>query len=142
MNGKDGTTSPEMKRSVLVVDDEADLLELLTTYLGVEGFEVVRATDGIDALSCMYASRPSVVLIDLVMPRMNGLEVIAQIRNDRALADVPVVAMSGDAGMLQRARIAGADEVLRKPVEPRLVVAALMRCGGAPQGSWGRRAPA
>jgi len=117
-----------IKRSVLVVDDDAELLELLTDYLAAEGFDVVQATDGIDALSCMYAARPSVVLIDLMMPRMNGLEVLAQMRNERALAEVPVVAMSGDANMLARAKIAGANEALHKPVDPRLIVRALMRC--------------
>ena len=129
MHTWDGEMSAlNVKRSVLVVDDEADLLDLLSDYLGAEGFDVVQATDGIDALSCMYAARPSVVLIDLMMPRMNGLEVLAQIRNDRALADVPVVAMSGDVDMLARATLAGANEVLRKPVEPRLIVRALIRC--------------
>lgn len=115
------------KVSVLIVDDEPDMLALLEGHLGAEGFEVIRATDGIDALSYMYATKPSMVLINLVMPRMNGLELIAQLRNDPAFADIPVVAMSGASEMLPRAKAAGADAVLRKPVDPGVVVSTLLR---------------
>ncbi|MDP9150049.1 MAG: response regulator [Myxococcota bacterium] len=114
---------------MLVVDDEPDTRELLERYLGDEGFEVIQATDGIDALSYMYATKPNMVLIDLMMPRMNGLELIAQLRNERAFADIPVVAMSGSPEMLPRATAAGANDVLRKPVEPSVVVSTLLRHG-------------
>lgn len=114
---------------MLVVDDDPDTLNLLERYLSAEGFEVSQATDGIDALSYMYATRPSMVLIDLMMPRMNGLELIDQLRNDRAFADIPVVAMSGAPEMLSRARAAGANDVVPKPVDPSVVVATLRRHG-------------
>lgn len=116
--------------SVLLVDDELDLLSDLAEYLRSEGFEVAQATDGIDALSYLYASRPRVALIDLVMPRMSGIELIEQIRSDPSLASVRVVAMSGTVLMLPRARIAGANDVLRKPIDPTALVRSLKRQGG------------
>lgn len=112
--------------SLLLVDDELDLLSDLAEYLGSEGFEVAQATDGIDALSYLYASRPRVVLIDLVMPRMSGIELIEQIRSDPTLASVRVVAMSGTSAMLPRARIAGANDILRKPIDPIVLVRTLI----------------
>ncbi len=115
------------KKSVLLVDDDVEIIDALRTYLGDEGFEVAQATDGIDALSYIYATRPSVVLIDLMMPRMTGLELIEQIRNDRRLATLPVVAISGSRDMLVRARKAGANEVLAKPIEPDKIAQALTR---------------
>jgi CheY-like chemotaxis protein len=114
--------STPARRSVLVVDDEPDVLSLLSEYLGDEGFDVVGARDGIDALSYLYARRPAAVLIDLCMPRMDGLELIRQMRSDRALAGVAVVAMSGDPGLLAAAKEAGAQAALRKPFDPLLVL--------------------
>jgi len=62
------------------------------------------------------------VLIDLCMPRMDGLELIRQMRSDRALASIAVVAMSGTPGMLAAAKEAGAQALLRKPFDPLLVL--------------------
>ncbi|MDP9037465.1 MAG: response regulator [Myxococcota bacterium] len=122
-------TNPSRNISVLVVDDNPETREILERYLGDEGFDVIQATDGIDALSYMYATKPSMVLIDLMMPRMNGLELIAQLRHERAFADIPVVAMSGSPEMLPRATAAGANDVLCKPVEPGVVLSTLLRHG-------------
>jgi DNA-binding response OmpR family regulator len=108
---------PLANRSVLVVDDDPDILSLLAELLGAQGFDVVPASDGIDALSYLYARCPAAVLIDLRMPRMDGLELIRQMRSDRALADVVVVAMSGARDMLGRAKEAGAQAVLLKPFD-------------------------
>ncbi|HEY5241039.1 MAG TPA: response regulator [Polyangiaceae bacterium] len=120
----------ESSNSVLLVDDELDLLTDLAEFLGSEGFEVAQATDGIDALSYLYASRPRVALIDLVMPRMNGIELIEQIRSDPSLASVRVVTMSGTVLMLSRARLAGANDVVRKPIDPTALVRSLKRQSG------------
>src|SRR6202041_1778538 len=86
---------PSARGTVLVVDDEADARALVSEYLERHGFDVDQASDGIDALSYLYATKPLALLIDLVMPRMNGVDVIRQIRTDRKLAGVPIIAMSG-----------------------------------------------
>ena len=76
----------------------------------------VQASDGVDAISCLYARRPALVLVDVMMPRMDGLELISQIRSDRNLAGIPVIAMSGAGPMLLKAQQAGADDALQKPI--------------------------
>jgi CheY-like chemotaxis protein len=122
----------QSKRSLLVVDDEADIRTVLSDFLVAEGFEVVQARDGIDALSYLYARRPAAVLIDVCMPRMDGLELIRQMQTDRTLAGVAVVAMSGAAEMLIRAKEAGAHAVLRKPFEPMVLLRTMRaQAGGA-----------
>jgi CheY-like chemotaxis protein len=122
-----GSSGP--RPSVLVVDDELELLGPLLGYLDGEGFDVVQASDGIDAISCLHARRPDVVLVDLFMPRMNGLELIKQIRSDPYLAQLGVIAMSGMAPMLVRAQTAGANDILCKPIDPDLLVRTLIRHG-------------
>ena len=121
----------DKERTVLVVDDDRDLLAQMASYLTAAGFTVAQASDGIDALSYLYATRPRAALIDLMMPRMDGVELIEQIRSDAKLAGLRVVAVSGMPAMLARARKAGADEALRKPLDPQAVVEALLRRGGS-----------
>jgi CheY-like chemotaxis protein len=110
---------------VLIVEDEPVLRGLLTELLASEGYQVIAADDGLDAVSVLYGGRPSLVLLDLVLPRMNGLEVLAQIRAESSLADIPIVAMSAAADLLERAIATGADGVLQKPATAEQVVAAV-----------------
>jgi len=108
--------------SVLIVDDDAEFAEQLSIHLQEAGIHAARASDGIDALSSLYATRAWIVLIDLVMPRMNGIELIEQIRSDPRLYSIGVVAMSGDAAMLVAAERAGADAAVSKPFDPAVIV--------------------
>jgi CheY-like chemotaxis protein len=91
----------------------------------VTGFEVVAAHDGIDALSCLYARRPTAVILDLLMPRMDGLELLQQIKGEKAFTDIPIIAVSGEPGALQAAGRAGADHLLQKPLDTDALVAIL-----------------
>ena len=112
---------------VLVVDDDAELLGLIENELAHAGFEVIKAIDGIDALSCMYASRPDVIVVDLSMPRMSGLELIAQVRTVESFQDVTVVAMSGHPGLLRRAICIGVSAAIVKPASIEAIIAILRR---------------
>ncbi len=113
--------------TILVVDDDAALLGLLEAGLAAVGFEVIKARDGIDALSSMYARRPDVILVDLSMPRMNGVDLIAQVCTETTFKDVMVVAMSGHESLLARAAEAGASAALVKPLSIPSIIAALVR---------------
>jgi DNA-binding response OmpR family regulator len=110
---------------ILVVDDDAALLGVIAAGLAYAGFDVVEASDGIDALAAMYARRPGVMLVDLAMPRMNGVELIAQVCTEPTFQGVAVVAMSGNEGLLRRATEAGAGATLVKPLSIPSVIAAL-----------------
>ncbi|WP_394832241.1 response regulator [Pendulispora rubella] len=102
-------------RSLLVVDDEKSLVELVSYFLRGKGFDIVQGKDGIDAFSSLLLHEPHLMLLDLCLPCITGLEVIKQLRDDAKTAAVFIVAMSGDSSLLDRALELGADEALAKP---------------------------
>ncbi len=109
-----------MKR-VFVVDDEPDVIDLLRTILEVEGFAVETSTDGRDALARVLQRPPHLLVLDLMMPGLDGLELLKLLRLDPRGAAVPVLVVSARSGhqhqleSLQR----GASAYLCKPFSPR-----------------------
>ena len=119
--------------SVLVVDDDPDVRVLLETYLGLEGFDVLTACNGSDALRQLRDMRPSVILLDLMMPVMDGVEFRRQQQGQADLRDIPVVCLSARHDAQQTATVLGVAECVGKPFELEMVAAALRRhCSGAP----------
>jgi PAS domain S-box-containing protein len=104
-------------RALLAEDNDASAL-LLTEYLTSRGFEVIRAHDGIEAVDIVDKQLPDVVLMDIHMPRMNGLDAIRKLRNEPYSKDLPIIAITGLAmpGDRDRCIEAGANEYLSKPV--------------------------
>jgi len=105
---------------VLVADDDDDILLLVTTRLRRDGFEVVAARDGDEALALVRAQRPHVAVLDIGMPGLDGLEVLAQIRADEGLRDTRVLLLTAKAqeSDVRRGYTAGADAYVRKPFSP------------------------
>ena len=87
-----------MKKIILVVDDSATNLELTTYLLEEAGFGILKATNGLEAIKLARANRPDLVLCDIHMPGMDGLEVAQTLRNDPDLAHVPLIALTATAG--------------------------------------------
>jgi len=108
--------------TVLVVDDEPKIRRQVRLVLEPEGFAVLEAGDGQEAVGMLQAAHPDVVLLDVAMPRLNGMDACRRIR---ALSDVPVVMVTaqGEEGMVKRAMDLGADDYLTKPFHPRELVA-------------------
>lgn len=79
---------------VLIVEDDAFLRKILSTKFGKEGFDVVTAGDGEEALEMMRKEGPDLVLLDLVLPKMSGFEVLTDARTDKALSSIPVIVLS------------------------------------------------
>jgi DNA-binding response OmpR family regulator len=106
--------------TVLVADDDADILRIVEINLRLEGFEVVTARDGPDALAKTVAVRPDLVLLDVRMPGSDGYTICARIRADATLAAVPVIIVTANYGAaeVEAARRAGADNFLVKPFLP------------------------
>lgn len=103
---------------VMVVDDDPEIRDVLDMVLRVEGFEPLSACDGNDALAQLRdGAEPRVILMDLMMPGMNGPELIAALRADPTMVRIPVVILSGDATAFDTARALGANGCLMKPVE-------------------------
>jgi CheY-like chemotaxis protein len=108
-----------MPRKVLVADDEPQTAEMLALMLAFRGFEVVCAHDGAEALQRARDARPDVILMDVVMPKLEGDEVTRALRQDPELDDCPVVLFSSvDEGDVDW-RDAGANLFLQKPIDIR-----------------------
>ena len=106
--------------TVLVADDDADILRFVELNLRLEGFEVVTARDGPDALAKAHAVQPDLVLLDVRMPGIDGYTICARIRADASLAAVPVIIVTANYGSaaIEAARQAGANDFLVKPFHP------------------------
>jgi len=113
-------TPEERKRLILVVEDMVDARELYADYLTFAGFSVVTANNGHDAIGLARLRRPDLILMDVRMPGMDGLEATADIKADPELAHIPVVALTADSSndVNTRARRAGCVAVITKPVLP------------------------
>ena len=104
----------------MIADDAEDAREMYGEYLTLQGYRVVTAADGADAVQRALTARPDIILMDLQMPRVDGWEAIRQLKTDRRTASIPVVAVSAHAQDAARAeaRAAGADACLTKPCLP------------------------
>ena len=110
----------DVERTVLVVDDDPVILRLLEVNFEMEGFVVRTATDGVEGLDVARAEQPDVIVSDVMMPRMNGLELCKGLKDDPATASIPVILLSAKAQATDiRAGIdSGADDYVTKPFEP------------------------
>lgn len=115
---------------VLVVDDEEVNLDLMRRFLSVKGYEVVAARDGLDALARIAEHPPDVIILDLIMPNMNGYEVCERIKANPSTRHIPVIILTGapkeEANV--RALEAGADDFLQRPFDASLLDARLRNC--------------
>ena len=114
-----------MPRKALVVDDDADIREVLAEQLATHGFEVLMAGNGLAALLQVKRQRPAVVVLDVMMPRLGGLEALKRIRAFHPEAKVVVVSGSLDDEVRRQALALGAAGVLEKPVSLTDILAAL-----------------
>ena len=113
-------TEPRPERPILVVDDDAKIVRLVRTYLEREGYMVVTAADGPAALDAIETHRPSLVVLDLMLPELDGRAVIRAVRRDDEAAATPIIILSARGTTIDR--IAGledgADDYLPKPFSP------------------------
>jgi DNA-binding response OmpR family regulator len=109
---------------VLVADDDPDIVTLVAVGLKKAGYEVVTASDGEEALQAVLARRPDLAIVDVRMPKVDGLELIRRIRADQESNGMPVIALSArvQEGNIAEGFAAGADEYLKKPFSPKELV--------------------
>jgi CheY-like chemotaxis protein len=114
---------------VLVVDDDDVIRQLIGVNLELEGFQVFTAVDGVDALERVRECDPVVVTLDIMMPRMDGWDAAARLRDDPATAHVKVVLLSARAqeADIKRGTRLGVDAYLTKPFDPEELVAVVRR---------------
>ncbi len=109
-----------MGHRVLAVDDDPVIQRLLEVNLEMEGYEVQLASDGLQAVEAARSFRPHVILLDVMMPNMDGWEACATIKQDPELADIPVVFLSARAqdADIERGTELGAAAYITKPFDP------------------------
>lgn len=113
-----------MQPNILVVEDEKDILDLIDYNLGQAGFKVTRAMDGAEALGLIKKEPPDLVLLDLLLPGLDGKEVCRRIRQDEATRSIPVIMLTAKAEEIDRiiGFEIGADDYLTKPFSPRELI--------------------
>jgi CheY-like chemotaxis protein len=110
--------------TVLICDDEPALRELIRVSLDGD-YSFAEADDGDESIDAARRLRPDVVILDVMMPRRNGLEVLSELRNDAELARTPVIVLTAQPSTREDALREGADIVLVKPFEPEAITAAV-----------------
>ena len=110
--------------TVLICDDEPSLRELIRVSLDGP-YSFAEADDGEKSLEVARRLRPDVIILDMMMPRLSGLEVLSEIRGDRGLAETPVIVLTAQPSTKEEALRSGADIVMVKPFEPEQITAAV-----------------
>jgi len=103
--------------TVLIADDNEDTRQMLSTMLALKGYQVLEAADGEEAVRVTSREEPGLVLLDLQLPRLDGLNVIRCLRNELHLTDVPLVVITGYDKHFDTAIAAGCDDYLVKPID-------------------------
>jgi DNA-binding response OmpR family regulator len=112
------------KGKILVVDDEIYIVHILDFSLGMEGYEVITALDGEQALERLKADKPDLVVLDIMMPKLDGYEVCKVIKSNAATKGTPVILLSAKGRNVDQKMgfDVGADDYITKPFSPRKLV--------------------
>ncbi len=112
------------KGKILVVDDEIYIVHILDFSLGMEGYEVVTALDGEQALERVASERPDLIVLDIMMPKLDGYEVCRAVKSNPATKNVPVILLSAKGRNVDQKMgfDVGADDYITKPFSPRKLV--------------------
>ncbi len=124
----------DAKRKILIVDDDLDDLKMISMVLEPEGYEVITAENGVEALAKVESEDPDLVLLDVMMPELDGFAACDKLKSSPESRGIPVVLLTGVAKQITRTRYpidgvlrAEAEEYLEKPVEPEQLLAVVAR---------------
>lgn len=117
------------KRKILLVDDDEDVRSLFQMLLEYEMFEVTQAADGVEALQKIYEEKPELIICDLMMPKMNGLEMVERLRRDPRMHNLPVLMLTAAASEENELKLikCGANDFVSKSAQTELIVARINR---------------
>ncbi len=117
---------------ILIAEDEPDMRELIGTVLQEEGFETILATDGEDAIRKAHEHHPDLIILDIMMPRMDGYETCEAIKADPTTKDIPVVFLSAKAqdSDIEKGKTYDVEEYLTKPFDPDTLIEVVERVLG------------
>lgn len=123
-------------KTVLIVEDEEDAAELFAEMMRVSGFRVLKTSNSAPAIAMMASEKPDVIILDIMMPEISGLDILRQMRRDPGLANIPVVVVSAKSmpADIKNGMEAGASTYLTKPVGFLELKEAVERAIGSPSG--------
>ncbi len=114
-----------MQKTILVVDDEQDIIDLLSYNLRKEGFIVLSATNGQKAVDIASENNPDLIVLDIMMPEMDGLEVCKSLKKNPTTSNTAIIFLTAKAGEIDQivGLELGADDYIQKPISPRVLIA-------------------
>jgi PAS domain S-box-containing protein len=123
-------TDAEKKAKILLIEDTREVVMMIQDYLEMEGYTVVTAQDGLDGITQAKLTHPDLILMDLQMPRMDGLEATRRLRSEPGMKHIPIIAVTALAMPNDRERClaAGMDEYITKPVNLKALVRTIQKC--------------
>ncbi len=112
-------------KRIVCVEDEPEMIDLIRLILGRKGYEVVGANGGVEALGVIKEQKPDLILLDLMMPEVDGWEVYQQVKADTQLEDIPVIVVTAKAQSIDKVlglHIAKVDDYISKPFSPQELI--------------------
>ena len=107
-----------MPKTILLVEDREDIRTMMALYLTMNQYVVIQASDGREGLKMAVLHKPDLILMDLAMPVLNGLDSTKEIRKNKDLVDTPILCLTAFGDLYDdKAKAAGCDEVLQKPID-------------------------
>jgi two-component system, OmpR family, alkaline phosphatase synthesis response regulator PhoP len=124
-----------LTKKILIVDDEPDIIEILTYNLKKEGYQVVSAADGREGVEVALREKPNLIILDIMMPELDGVETCRLLRSKKEFADTPIAFLTArdEDFMHYTALDTGGDDYISKPIKPRVLISrinALLRRSG------------
>ena len=123
----------EEGKNVLLVDDDLTLREMYEERLKAEGFNIIQATNGEEALQKAKESKPNVILLDIMMPKVNGFDVLKELKADDDLKDIPVIILTAliqDVDRVQGKKLGAVDYIVKSETMPGEVIAKIKNAIG------------
>jgi len=109
------------RTKILVVEDSSTTRKVISICLGQQGFEIIEAGDGLEALSQINEVKPDLILLDIILPKMDGYKILSIIKENPDFRDIPVVMLTSKDGILNKvkSKVAGSTAYLTKPFDPK-----------------------
>ncbi len=114
----------ESRKTILVVEDSSTIRKVITATLKRNGYDFVEAEDGLEALSRVSESKPDLILLDVVLPKMDGFKILSIIKGNKNLKEIPVIMLTSKDGFINKVKgkMGGANAYLTKPFDPTLMI--------------------